>query len=65
MMRPPRPREDVVEVIDCDCGETLQAANEEDLRKVVATHMEEAHSPLSEDEVDALVAERSYQATDS
>lgn len=52
-------------VIDCDCGETLQAANEDDLRKVVAQHYREAHGELSEDEVAELVARRAYQATDS
>jgi predicted small metal-binding protein len=59
-----------VRVIDCECGETLQAANDDDLRKVVAAHMEQAHSMegqsrLSDDKLAELVAARAYDATDS
>jgi hypothetical protein len=53
-------------VIDCECGETLQAANDDDLRKVMAAHLEEKHQERpSEDAVRDLVARRAYDATDS
>ncbi|HVS28138.1 MAG TPA: hypothetical protein VHE14_01200 [Solirubrobacteraceae bacterium] len=52
-------------MIDCECGETLQAANEADLRKVVAAHMQETHAAMTDDEVAQMVADRSYEATDS
>jgi predicted small metal-binding protein len=54
-------------VIDCDCGQTLQAANDDDLAEEVRAHTEESHpdTGLSEDEARALVAERAYDAADS
>ena len=52
-------------MIDLDTGDTLQAANDDDLRKVVAEWMAEHHEPLSDDEVAELVARRAYDATDS
>ena len=52
-------------VIDLDTGDTLQAANDDDLRKVVAQWMRENASPLSDDEVEKLVAARAYDASDS
>jgi predicted small metal-binding protein len=54
-------------VIDCECGEMLQAANDEDLAKVVAAHFERDHpgESLSEDGLAELIARRAYDATDS
>jgi len=54
-----------VRVIDLDEGETLQAANDEDLMKVVAEHYEQRGEPFSEDEVRELVSNRAYDASDS
>lgn len=54
-------------VIDCECGETLQAANEDDLVKATRQHVDEAHPDLemSDDQVRELVADKAYEATDS
>jgi hypothetical protein len=50
-------------VIDLDSGQTLQAANDDDLFKAVREQMPEAE--LSDDEVRALVADKAYTASDS
>ena len=50
-------------VIDLEDGQTLQAANDDDLFKVVRDHVDE--STLSDDEIRQLIAERAYTATDS
>ena len=52
-------------VIDLDTGETLQAANDDDLRKVVARWAGEQDKQLSDDEIAQLVERRAYDATDS
>ena len=54
-------------VIDCDCGQTLQAGNDEDLVAALRAHVDEAHSdaPLNEEQVRQLVADRAYEAADS
>jgi predicted small metal-binding protein len=54
-------------VIDCDCGQTLQAANDEDLASAVRDHVAEAHPDmeLSDDQAQELVAERAYDAGDA
>jgi len=54
-------------VIDCDCGQTLQAGNDDDLADQVRTHAEESHPDLQLSAVQAreLVADRAYEATDS
>jgi predicted small metal-binding protein len=54
-------------VIDCDCGATLQAANDDDLAKRVREHVDEAHADmqLDDQQVRDLVAERAYSASDS
>ncbi len=54
-------------VIDCDCGKTLQAANDDDLFKAAREHVDEAHPDmqLSDEQVRDLVSERAYEATDS
>jgi predicted small metal-binding protein len=54
-------------VIDCDCGTTLQAANDDDLFKAAREHVDEAHPEmeLSDDQVRSLVADKAYEATDA
>jgi hypothetical protein len=54
-------------IIDCDCGKTLQAANDEDLAAVVRTHVAEDHPDmkLSDEEVEQLVGSRAYDAEDA
>ncbi len=50
-------------VIDLDTGETLQAANDDDLFKVVRDATPE--SEMSDDEIRSLIADKAYSATDS
>jgi hypothetical protein len=54
-------------VLDCDCGQTLQAANDDDLASEVRAHVDGAHADmeLSEEEARRLVDERAYEAADS
>jgi predicted small metal-binding protein len=54
-------------VIDCDCGHTLQAANDDDLFRVAREHVDQDHPDmeLSDDQVRELIAEKAYSATDS
>ena len=54
-------------VIDCDCGETLQAANDDDLFRAARRHVDEAHPDLGmdDDQVRKLVADKAYEASDS
>jgi Protein of unknown function (DUF1059) len=54
-------------VIDCDCGQTLQAGNDDDLAALVRAHADEAHAeqPLSDEQARQLVADRAYEAADS
>jgi predicted small metal-binding protein len=54
-------------VIDCDCGVTLQAANDDELAASVREHLQSDHPDmqLDDDEVRGLVASKAYSATDS
>jgi hypothetical protein len=54
-------------VIDCDCGTTIQAANDDDLFKAAREHVDQAHPDmeLSDDDVRRLVADRAYEASDA
>jgi hypothetical protein len=52
-------------VIDLDTGDTLQAANDDDLAKVIARWAAENDQRMSEDDISQLVARRAYDATDS
>jgi hypothetical protein len=54
-------------VIDCDCGQTLQAANDDDLFKETRAHIDDEHPdmPLTDEQVRELVASRAYDASDS
>jgi predicted small metal-binding protein len=54
-------------VLDCDCGQTLQAGNDDDLAAQVRAHADEAHPEmgLSDEQARQLVADRAYEAADS
>jgi predicted small metal-binding protein len=54
-------------IIDCECGHTLQAANDDDLFKEARRHIEEAHPDmdLSDDQVRGLISSQAYDASDS
>jgi hypothetical protein len=54
-------------VLDCDCGKTLQAGNDDDLAAAVRAHADEEHPDLglTEEQARQLVADRAYEATDS
>jgi hypothetical protein len=56
-----------MKVIDCDCGKTLQAANDDDLATQVRDHVHESHadSELTDEQAHDLVADRAYEASDS
>jgi len=56
-----------MKVIDCDCGQTLQAANDEDLFRETRAHVDQEHPDMemSDDQVRELVASRAYEASDS
>jgi hypothetical protein len=59
-----------VRVIDCDCGETLVAANDDDLAAAVRRHLDEAHAGdedmrLDDDAIRQLIDAQAYDATDS
>lgn len=54
-------------VIDCDCGVTLQAANDDDLAGRVREHLDADHpdTEMSDEEIAEFVAEKAYAASDS
>jgi predicted small metal-binding protein len=54
-------------VIECnECGETISAANDEELARHLAEHLASEHDQQhEEDEVRDLVHEEAYDATDS
>jgi predicted small metal-binding protein len=54
-------------VIECnECGETISAANDDELARNLAEHMRSEHDQQpAEDEVTDLVHETAYDATDS
>ena len=54
-------------VIDCDCGVTLQAANDDELAACVREHVQSDHPDmqLDDDQVRDLVADKAYSAMDS
>jgi predicted small metal-binding protein len=56
-----------VRVIDCDCGTTLKAANDDDLVTEVTQHVAEHHpdQEMSEDEARSFVQARAYDADDA
>lgn len=55
-------------VIECNyCGETLSAANDDELRRCLVRHTDEQHPDVefSEDDASQLVTSGAYSATDS
>jgi predicted small metal-binding protein len=54
-------------VIECDeCGETLSAANDDELARRLGAHLSGEHGrELDEDELAELMAEEAYDAMDS
>jgi hypothetical protein len=54
-------------VIECDeCGETLQAANDEELARVLGRHLTDEHGmEVDEEELTELVEAEAYEAMDS
>ena len=57
----------MMRVIDCECGEVVSAANDDDLVRRVREHLESDHpdSDSSDEAARRLVSERAYTATDS
>ena len=52
-------------VIECDeCGETLQAATDEELAGRLQAHLRDEHG-IEDADAEALVADEAYEATDS
>jgi predicted small metal-binding protein len=56
-----------MQVIECDeCGETLQAAEREELAKILGSHLQAEHGIDSdEEELTELVESDAYEAMDS
>ena len=54
-------------VIECnECGETVSAANDEELARRLADHMTTEHGEaLDEEEAADVIHEQAYDATDS
>jgi predicted small metal-binding protein len=54
-------------VIECnECGETISAANDEELVRHLTRHLKSEHDgEPEEDEVTDLIHEQAYDATDS
>lgn len=54
-------------VMECDCGEVVQAANDDDLLGEVKRHVADAHPDMeaSDDELRSMIASKAYDATDS
>ncbi len=60
--------EELMRVVECNvCGETLSAADDDELLWRLRAHTEEEHEPSSYDEAQArqTIAEEAYDATDS
>jgi predicted small metal-binding protein len=54
-------------VVECDiCGETISAASDDELVSRVSAHLESEHDqePVADD-VETMVREEAYEATDS
>jgi hypothetical protein len=54
-------------VIDCECGKTLQAANDDDLAAAVRDHVAEDHPDMdmSDEQARQMVSAQAYDAEDS
>jgi hypothetical protein len=60
-------QEEAVRVIDCDCGTTLSAANDEDLFKALREHYDADHGDVeySDEELREMITEQAYDASDA
>ncbi len=56
-----------MQVIDCECGAVVQAANDDELVARMRDHLDEDHpdSGLDDEAIRRMVSERAYAATDS
>ena len=54
-------------VIDCQCGKTLQAANDDDLASAVRDHVAADHPDMdmSDEQAREMVSAQAYDAQDS
>ncbi len=54
-------------VIDCDCGATISAVNDDELFDAVRGHLDEDHPEMDLDdhEIHELIAAQAYEATDA
>jgi hypothetical protein len=54
-------------VIECnECGETLQAAGDDELVGILGSHLQEAHDmEVDEEDLSELVEAEAYEAMDS
>jgi hypothetical protein len=52
-------------VIDLDTGDTLQAANDDDLARAVVRFYDDRGESMTGDEAARLVSERAYEAADA
>lgn len=52
-------------VIDCEWGDTLHAANDDDLKPVIAAAYAEHGQELTAEQIARIIDERAYTATDS
>ncbi len=54
-------------VLDCDCGVTLQAANDEELADCVRKHVASDHPEmeLDDEQAEGMVEAKAYSAMDS
>jgi predicted small metal-binding protein len=54
-------------VIECHCGDVVQAANDSDLKKELRRHLDTEHpeNQVSEEELDGLLERKAYDAGDS
>jgi predicted small metal-binding protein len=54
-------------VLDCDCGQTVQGATDDELVNEVRRHVDDSHPDmeLSDDQLREMVSQKAYDATDS
>lgn len=54
-------------VIDCECGVTLQAANDDELAGAVREHVDSDHPDmqLDDEQLRGMVEQKAYSAMDS
>ena len=54
-------------MLDCECGQTLQAATDDELVQAARQHVDDEHPDmdLSEEDIRRMVSEQAYEATDA